>query len=64
MARPAQSFHAPVVQHECDQLVGKLCPMRVHDFSRFGFTGVLFGNSTPRSTIDGASPLRWNGRSL
>jgi peptide deformylase len=31
-----------VVQHECDHLVGKLYPMRVRDFSRFGFTSVLF----------------------
>jgi peptide deformylase len=35
-------FHARVVQHECDHLIGKLYPMRVRDFSRFGFTEVLF----------------------
>jgi peptide deformylase len=40
--REAQGFHARVVQHECDHLVGKLYPMRVRDFSRFGFTEVLF----------------------
>jgi peptide deformylase len=38
----AQGFHARVVQHECDHLLGVLYPMRVHDFSRFGFTDVLF----------------------
>jgi peptide deformylase len=42
IAREAEGFHARVVQHECDHLVGKLYPMRVRDFSRFGFTEVLF----------------------
>lgn len=40
--RVAEGFHARVVQHECDHLVGKLYPMRVRDFTRFGFTEVLF----------------------
>ena len=40
--RPVSGFHARVVQHECDHLVGKLYPMRVRDFSRFGYTDVLF----------------------
>lgn len=40
--RTVDGFHARVVQHECDHLVGKLYPMRVRDFSRFGFTDVLF----------------------
>ena len=40
--REAEGFHARVVQHECDHLIGKLFPMRVRDFSRFGFTEVLF----------------------
>ena len=40
--REAEGFHARVVQHECDHLVGTLYPMRVRDFSRFGFTEVLF----------------------
>jgi peptide deformylase len=40
--RTAEGFHARVVQHECDHLVGKLYPMRIRDFSRFGFTSVLF----------------------
>ncbi|MFT4195702.1 peptide deformylase [Ottowia sp.] len=40
--REAEGFHARVVQHECDHLRGVLYPMRVRDFSRFGFTGVLF----------------------
>ena len=40
--REVEGFHARVVQHECDHLVGKLYPMRVRDFSRFGFTDILF----------------------
>jgi peptide deformylase len=40
--REAEGFHARVVQHECDHLLGKLYPMRVRDFTRFGFTEVLF----------------------
>ena len=40
--RVAEGFHARVVQHECDHLIGKLVPMRVRDFTRFGFTAVLF----------------------
>lgn len=35
-------FHARVVQHECDHLIGKLYPMRVRDFTQFGYTDVLF----------------------
>jgi peptide deformylase len=40
--REAEGFHARVVQHECDHLIGKLYPMRVRDFRLFGFTSVLF----------------------
>jgi peptide deformylase len=40
--RTVEGFHARVVQHECDHLMGVLYPMRVRDFSRFGFTDVLF----------------------
>ena len=40
--RTVSGFHARVVQHECDHLIGKLYPMRVRDFTRFGFTDVLF----------------------
>jgi peptide deformylase len=40
--RTVEGFHARVVQHECDHLIGKLYPMRVRDFSRFGYTDVLF----------------------
>ncbi|MHB1250134.1 MAG: peptide deformylase [Polaromonas sp.] len=40
--RTVEGFHARVVQHECDHLIGKLYPMRILDFTRFGFTEVLF----------------------
>jgi peptide deformylase len=42
IARDASGFHARVVQHECDHLIGKLYPMRIRDLTRFGFTSVLF----------------------
>jgi peptide deformylase len=38
----ASGFHARVVQHEYDHLIGKLYPMRIRDFSQFGFASVLF----------------------
>jgi peptide deformylase len=40
--RTVEGFHARVVQHEVDHLDGILYPMRVRDFTRFGFTDVLF----------------------
>lgn len=40
--RSVDGFHARVVQHECDHLDGILYPMRVQDFTRFGFTEELF----------------------
>ena len=47
--RSVSGFHARVVQHECDHLDGILYPMRIRDFTRFGFTEVLFpeGNVAP-----------------
>jgi len=40
--RVVASFHARVVQHECDHLIGTLYPMRMRDMSQFGFTELLF----------------------
>ena len=40
--RLVSGFHARVVQHECDHLDGILYPMRMRDFSRFGFVEELF----------------------
>lgn len=42
--RTVDGFHARVVQHETDHLHGVLYPMRMRDFSNFGFTDVLFPN--------------------
>lgn len=40
--REAEGFHARVVQHECDHLIGRLYPTRMRDLTRFGYTSVLF----------------------
>jgi len=45
--REAEGFHARVVQHECDHLIGRLYPSRIEDFSKFGFTEVLFPGMDP-----------------
>lgn len=42
ISREAEGFHARVVQHECDHLAGILYPMRIKDFSRFGYVDILF----------------------
>ena len=42
--RTVSDFHARVVQHECDHLLGVLYPMRMQDLRQFGFTEVLFPN--------------------
>ena len=39
--REVDGFHARVVQHECDHLIGKLYPMRIRDFSQFGYLDTL-----------------------
>jgi peptide deformylase len=41
VAREVSGFHAGVVQHEYDHLDGILYPMRMTDFSLFGFTEEL-----------------------
>ena len=47
LVRFADGFHARVVQHECDHLIGRLYPSRISDFSKFGFTDVLFPDLDP-----------------
>lgn len=47
--RDAEGFHARVVQHEVDHLLGILYPMRIRDFSRFGFTEVMFPHLDPKA---------------
>lgn len=46
--REVEGFHARVVQHEVDHLDGVLYPMRIRDFTRFGFNEALFpGEALP-----------------
>ena len=40
--REAEGFHARVVQHECDHLIGRLYPTRMTDLTKLGYTSVLF----------------------
>ncbi|MCG8905836.1 peptide deformylase [Pseudomonas sp. DP-17] len=47
--RTVEGFHARVVQHECDHLIGRLYPSRITDFSKFGFTEVLFPGLDPQA---------------
>jgi len=45
--READGFHARVVQHECDHLIGRLYPTRMTDLTQFGYTSVLFPELDP-----------------
>ncbi|MDP1650708.1 MAG: peptide deformylase [Rubrivivax sp.] len=45
--RVADGFHARVVQHECDHLVGRLYPTRMTDLTQLGYTSVLFPELDP-----------------
>ncbi len=47
IVRDADGFHARVVQHEVDHLLGILYPMRIRDFTKFGFTDVMFPELDP-----------------
>lgn len=42
IVREVDDFHARMVQHECDHLFGTLYPMRINDFTRFGFRDAVF----------------------
>ena len=42
IAREVEAFHARVVQHEVDHLLGILYPMRIEDLRNFGFNEELF----------------------
>jgi peptide deformylase len=46
--REAEGFHARVVQHECDHLIGRLYPTRMTDMTQFGFTEILFPGLDPK----------------
>jgi peptide deformylase len=45
--READGFHARVVQHECDHLIGRLYPTRMTDLTKLGYTSVLFPEAEP-----------------
>ena len=47
ISRDAEGFHARVVQHECDHLDGILYPMRIEDFTQFGYVDILFPDLDP-----------------
>lgn len=49
IVREAEGFHARVVQHECDHLMGRLYPTRMRDLTQLGFTSVLFPDLDPQS---------------
>ncbi len=49
VVREAEDFHARVVQHECDHLIGRLYPSRIEDFATFGFVSVMFPDMDPES---------------
>ncbi len=40
-SREVTGFHARVVQHEADHLIGRLYPSRIEDFSTFGFVELV-----------------------
>jgi peptide deformylase len=48
--READGFHARVVQHECDHLIGRLYPTRMSDLRQFGYTSVLFPDLDPNES--------------
>ena len=42
VAGESEGFHARVIQHEYDHLIGRLYPSRIENFALFGYTDVLF----------------------
>jgi peptide deformylase len=50
--REAEGFHARVVQHEVDHLIGRLYPTRMRDLTQFGFTSVLFADLDAAQAAD------------
>jgi peptide deformylase len=50
--RTVSGFHARVVQHECDHLIGRLYPTRMPDLRQLGFTSVLFPDLDPADADD------------
>jgi peptide deformylase len=52
--REAEGFHARVVQHECDHLIGRLYPTRMRDLTRLGYTSVLFPDLDDEALEEGS----------
>ena len=50
--REAEGFHARVVQHECDHLIGRLYPTRMRDLTQLGYTSVLFPELGDKASDD------------
>ena len=50
--REASGWHARVVQHECDHLIGRLYPTRMTDLTQLGFTSVLFPELADNASDD------------
>lgn len=50
--RTVSGFHARVVQHETDHLLGILYPQRMRDLARFGYTDILFPDLHPAAVDD------------
>jgi peptide deformylase len=56
--REVSGFHADVVQHEYDHLDGILYPMRMQDFSLFGFNEELTAAAVRRGSQRESQPER------
>jgi peptide deformylase len=52
ISREVDGFHARVVQHECDHLIGRLYPTRMRDLRQLGYTNVLFPDLDPNDGDD------------
>jgi peptide deformylase len=50
--RTVEGFHARVVQHEVDHLIGRLYPTRMRDLTKLGYTEVLFPGLDPSNDDD------------
>ena len=50
--RTVDGFHARVVQHEVDHLIGRLYPTRMRDLTKLGYTEVLFPGLDPAQDDD------------
>jgi peptide deformylase len=53
--REVEGFHARVVQHEVDHLLGVLYPMRIRDLRNFGFLEAFEGGRPPQGQNGSAS---------